>query len=70
MTTTDVGYSARELMAVVIARDLADGWIGMSGANSEIPVAAALLAQRTHAPNLTLLTSSGFVNPKPAEGCV
>ena len=67
MTTTDVGYSARELMAVVIARDLADGWIGMSGANSEIPVAAALLAQRTHAPNLTLLTSSGFVNPKPAE---
>ena len=67
MTASKTKYSPRELMAVVLARDLADGWIGMSGANSEIPVAAALLAQRTHAPNLTLLTSSGFVNPQPAE---
>jgi glutaconate CoA-transferase subunit B len=28
-------------------------------------MAAALLAQRTHAPNLTLLTGSGAVNPRP-----
>ncbi|MBI3968575.1 MAG: CoA synthetase [Chloroflexi bacterium] len=58
-------YYAPELMAIVIARDLVDGEVGMSGASSEVPVAASLLAQRTHAPNLTLLTSAGYVNPKP-----
>ncbi|HEX2171827.1 MAG TPA: CoA-transferase [Dehalococcoidia bacterium] len=67
MTNRTVGYAPQELMAIVIARDLEDGLVGMSGANSEIPVAASLLAQRLHAPNLTLLTSSGFVNPKPVE---
>lgn len=66
MTQVDPGYTPAELMAIVISRDLEDATIGMSGANSEIPVAAALLAQRRQAPNLTLLTSSGFVNPKPA----
>ncbi|MBI2862402.1 MAG: CoA synthetase [Chloroflexi bacterium] len=52
-------------MAVVLARDLRDGEIGMIGASSEIPMAACLLAQRFHAPNLTLITPAQIINPKP-----
>lgn len=57
-------YRAFELMAVVLARELRDGEVGVAPA-SEIATAACLLAQRTHAPNLVFLTPSGFVNPKP-----
>jgi glutaconate CoA-transferase, subunit B len=59
--------STRELMTCALAARLRDGEIVIIGGASPIPMAAALLAQRTHAPNLTLLTGSGAVNPRPAR---
>lgn len=56
-------YDWPELVAVVLSRELCDWEIGSpGGARSEIPLAAARLAQITHAPNLTIITSAvGFV---------
>ena len=59
--------STRELMACVLATHLRDGEIVIIGGASPVPMAAALLAQLTHAPNLTLLTGSGAVNPRPSR---
>lgn len=59
--------TAAELMAVELARELRDGEVGMTGASSDIPVAACLLAQQLHAPNLTLVLPSGVVNPRPGR---
>ncbi|MFC4271265.1 hypothetical protein GQF03_12735 [Sneathiella chungangensis] len=52
-----------ELAAYVLSKELGDGEIGSpGGARSEIPLAAARLAQLTHAPNLMIITSAaGFV---------
>ena len=52
-----------ELAAVVLSRELRDGEVGSpGGARSEIPLAAARLAQLTHAPNLAVVTSAvGYV---------
>lgn len=52
-----------ELVAVAVSRELRDGEIGSpGGARSEIPLAAARLAQLSHAPNLAVITSAvGFV---------
>lgn len=55
--------TAQELMAIAIARELHDGEVAMTGASSVVPVAACLLAQQLHAPNLTLILPSGVVNP-------
>jgi glutaconate CoA-transferase subunit B len=57
----------RELMACQLADRLRDGELVVIGGASVIPMAAALLAQATHAPNLTLLTGSGAVNPRPTR---
>ena len=57
--------SDRELMACLLADRLHDGELLIVGGASTVPMAAGLLAQRTHAPNLTLLTGSGAVNPRP-----
>jgi glutaconate CoA-transferase subunit B len=54
-------------MACLLAERLRDGELVVVGGASVVPMAAALLAQATHAPNLTLLTGSGAVNPCPAE---
>jgi glutaconate CoA-transferase subunit B len=59
--------SERELMACVLADRLNDDEILIVGGASTVPMAAGLLAQHTHAPNLTLLTGSGAVNPRPAR---
>jgi glutaconate CoA-transferase subunit B len=58
-------YSAAELMTVLISRELRDDDIAVTGASSLVPVAACLLAQRLHAPNLTLISPVGVVNPRP-----
>lgn len=51
------------IMATALARGLRDGDVVVMGANSMIPLAAARLAQLTHAPNLTLIAgASGGVN--------
>jgi glutaconate CoA-transferase subunit B len=56
---TDAGLelpaSASEIMAVVVARDLADGeWVEV-GANFPIPRAGALLAHLLHGPNMVVM---------------
>jgi glutaconate CoA-transferase subunit B len=61
------GFSVDELMTVLLARELRDGDLAVTGASSLVPVAACLLAQRTHAPNLTLITPAGVVNPQPTR---
>lgn len=63
----DVTIDRRELMACLLADRLRDGEVVVIGGASVVPMAAALLAQATNAPNLTLLTGSGAVNPRPAR---
>jgi glutaconate CoA-transferase subunit B len=60
------GYTGPELMAVVLARDLRDGEIGVTP-YSPIIFAACRLAQLTHAPDLTFWSGTLGVNPKPAR---
>ncbi|MDQ2805753.1 MAG: CoA synthetase [Chloroflexota bacterium] len=56
-----------ELMAARLAAELRDGETVVFGAVSLLPLAAARLAQLTHAPNLTILAgASGAVNPEAA----
>lgn len=59
------GYSVSEMMTVLIARELRDGDLAVTGASSLVPVAACLLAQHLHAPNLTMISPAGVVNPRP-----
>jgi glutaconate CoA-transferase, subunit B len=66
-TMGETSFSVDELMTVVMARELRDGDIAVTGASSLVPVAACLLAQRLHAPNLTLILPSGVVNPRPGR---
>jgi glutaconate CoA-transferase subunit B len=63
MCGSDTAWSWPELAAVVLSRGLGDGEVGSpGGSRSEIPLAAARLAQLTHAPNLAIITSAaGFV---------
>lgn len=59
-------YSPLELMAVVMARELADGEVVVMGAVPALPLAACRLAQALHAPNLSYIVGgSGTVNPVP-----
>ncbi len=44
----------KERMAVALARDIVDGERIISGAHTEISFAAAMLAQKMHAPNIKL----------------
>lgn len=52
-------------MAVALARLLRDGETVFFGVASPLPMVAALLARRLHAPNLTILTIPGGVDPQP-----
>jgi len=65
MTTEGAAYSASELLAVVSARLLRDGQVVFAGVG--VPLLAATLAQRLHAPGLTILFEGGtigaFVEP-------
>ena len=54
----------RERMAVVLSRQLVDGWTVGVGARSTLPTAAAMLARAGRAPNLTLLSGGIYVNPR------
>ena len=63
--TTEPGYTASELLAVMSGRLLEDGQVVFAGVG--IPLLAATLAQRLHAPGLTILFEGGtigaFVEP-------
>jgi glutaconate CoA-transferase subunit B len=59
MTTEPLGYTASELLAVMSARLLRDGQVVFAGVG--IPTLAATLAQRLHAPGLTILFEGGVV---------
>jgi glutaconate CoA-transferase subunit B len=65
MTTSWTKYTASELLAVASARLLRDGEVVFAGVG--IPLLAATLAQRLHAPGLTILFEGGtigaFVEP-------
>ncbi len=52
-------------MVVALARLLRDGETVFFGVASPIPMVAALLARRLHAPNLVILTITGGVSPEP-----
>lgn len=65
MTISTPPYTASELLAVISARLLRDGQVVFAGVG--IPLLAATLAQRLHAPGLTILFEGGaigaFVEP-------
>lgn len=58
--------SPLEQMAVVLARELADGELGAAGAAALVPMAAIALAREMHAPNLTV-GGEMFFNPRPRQ---
>ena len=55
-------YNLRELMAVVAARQLEDGKSVAIGTG--LPLVAAMLAQKTHAPNLVIFFEAGGIAPQ------
>ena len=59
MTTSAAPYTASELLAVMSARLLRDGQVVFAGVG--IPLLAATLAQRLHAPGLTILFEGGII---------
>src|SRR6266550_7003321 len=65
MTISAADHTGSELLAVMSARLLADGQVVFAGVG--IPLLAATLAQRLHAPGLTILFEGGtigaFVEP-------
>jgi glutaconate CoA-transferase subunit B len=54
-------YNAMELMICVAARNLEDGATVVVGTGA--PCAAAMLSQKTHSPNLTIMFEAGGVAP-------
>src|SRR5215472_12804561 len=59
MMTSTAGYTASELLAVMSARLLRNGQVAFAGVG--IPLLAATLAQRLHAPSLTILFEGGVI---------
>jgi glutaconate CoA-transferase, subunit B len=57
-----MSYNAIELMICCAARELEDGRTVAVGTG--LPCAAAMLAQRTHAPNLVIMFEAGGVAPQ------
>ncbi len=57
-----MNYSPMELMICTAARHLEDGAIVVVGTGA--PCAAAMLAQKTTAPNLTLMFEAGGIGPR------
>ncbi len=54
-------YNVMEMMICVAARELEDG--ATAGVGTGAPCAAAMLAQKTNAPNLVIMFEAGGVNP-------
>ncbi len=58
-------YTVDELIVAVLAEQFRDGDQCCNGMASFIPVAAFMLARRTHAPELVWLSSSGGLESRP-----
>lgn len=58
---------AADIEAVVLARKIQNGETVFVGVNSPVPMAAALMARATHAPDATLITIAGGINPTPQQ---
>jgi glutaconate CoA-transferase subunit B len=54
-------YNTMEMMIVAAARNLEDG--ATVGVGTGAPCAAAMLAQKTHAPNLVIMFEAGGISP-------
>lgn len=61
MSTGFEGVSSNELLAVMGARELADNQTVFTGVGA--PMMASVLAQRLHAPRLTMVIEGGIVGP-------
>ncbi len=57
----DTAYKKRELMVIEASKYIKDGEIVFVGI--ELPVVAATLAQKTHAPNMTIISECGVIDP-------
>ena len=64
--TERANYTASELLSVMSARLLEDGQCVFAGVG--VPLLAATLAQRLHAPELTILFEGGVVGPFVVPG--
>jgi glutaconate CoA-transferase subunit B len=60
----ELPLSDRERMAVAISRELAGAQTMLIGAASAVPLAAGLLAQALHTPELTILGAGVYINPR------
>jgi len=56
-------YSIEELMIIAAARELKDGENVLVGIG--LPIMAAMLAKRTHAPNIKIIFESGIIDSNP-----
>ena len=63
---TDTNYNTAELVAIMSARFLEDGKIVFGGAG--MPLISCILAQKTHAPRLTILFEGGVIGPHVQAG--
>jgi glutaconate CoA-transferase, subunit B len=58
--------TANELLAIMGARELRDGQAVFTGVGA--PMMASVLAQRLHAPNLTIVVEGGIIGPQWKPG--
>jgi len=63
---TKINYNTAELVAIMSARFLEDGKIVFGGAG--MPLISCILAQKTHAPRLTILFEGGIIGPHVEAG--
>ncbi len=66
MSGAVTGVTANELLAVMGARELSDGQAVFTGVGA--PMMASVLAQRLHAPNLTIIVEGGIIGPQWKPG--
>ena len=62
---SEAPYTTDELMAIVMARLLADSENVFVGISSPLALVASLLARELYAPDLTIISVTGAVNPEP-----
>jgi len=69
MPAAATGYAMGEMLAVLLARDMADGEKAIVGTNSDIQVAACNLARQRQAPQLWWVSGPGGMT-NPSDGII